>query len=97
MQMAVYMKEVKIIILQLHPDDKYIINEFLKYINSDRPIYKNKKGYVSINIGSTKMANDLIRLGCILRKSLVLKFPSIVSQNLIRHFIRGYMDGDGCI
>lgn len=89
----------KIVILQLHPDDKYIINEFLKDINSDRPIYTDKKGYVSTCIGNTKMANDLINLGCVPRKSLILKFPSeeIVPQNLIRHFIRGYMDGDGCI
>lgn len=89
----------KIVIIQLHRDDKYLLKEFLKDINSDTPIYVNKKGYVSINIGSTKMANDLIKLGCLPRKSLVLKFPSekIVSCNLIKHFIRGYMDGDGCI
>ena len=30
-------------------------------------------------------------------KSLVLKFPLGLSKNLIRHFIRGYFDGDGCI
>lgn len=45
------------------------------------------------------MANDLINLGCIPRKTLVLKFPneSTVPKQLIKHFIRGYMDGDGCI
>ncbi|MCM1990188.1 NUMOD1 domain-containing DNA-binding protein [Oceanirhabdus seepicola] len=89
----------KKIIIQLHPDDKYILEELLNDINSDRPIYVNKKGYVSINIASKEMANDLIKLGCVPRKSLVLKFPSeiIVPCELIKHFIRGYMDGDGCI
>ncbi len=92
-------KNNKSIIIQLHPDDKYILEQLLKDINSNRPIYVNKKGYVSINIRSVKMANDLINLGCIPRKSLVLKFPNenIVSKQLIKHFIRGYMDGDGCI
>ncbi|HAR84094.1 MAG TPA: hypothetical protein DCR69_00020 [Clostridium sp.] len=89
----------KRIIIQLHPDDRYILEQLLKDMNSNRPIYVNKKGYVSVNINSTKMANDLINLGCIPRKSLVLKFPdeNIVPRQLINHFIRGYLDGDGCI
>lgn len=92
-------KNSKNIILELHPSDKYILEELLKDLNSNRPIYVSRRGYVSINICSTRMANDLIKLGCIPRKSLVLKFPNedIVPKDLIRHFIRGYMDGDGCI
>jgi hypothetical protein len=92
-------KNSKRIILQLHPDDVYILEQLLVELNSNRPIHVNNRGYVSINIGSTIMANDLINLGCIPRKSLVLKFPSedIVPKHLLMHFIRGYMDGDGCI
>jgi len=43
------------------------------------------------------MKDDLIALGCIPRKSLLLKFPTSnqVPEHLIRHFIRGYFDGDG--
>lgn len=41
----------------------------------------------------------LCELGCIPNKSLILKFPdeNLVPKNLIKHFIRGYFDGDGCI
>jgi hypothetical protein len=42
----------------------------------------------------------LINLGCTNNKSLTLKFPDkniFKSENLIRHFIRGYFDGDGGI
>lgn len=38
-------------------------------------------------------------MGCVPRKSLILKFPDIEifkDKSLIRHFIRGYFDGDGC-
>lgn len=38
--------------------------------------------------------------GCTPRKSLTLKFPDISifsSKSLVRHFIRGYIDGDGSI
>lgn len=31
------------------------------------------------------------------RKSLVLTFPNYLSKDLIPHFIRGYLDGDGYI
>ena len=30
-------------------------------------------------------------------KSLVVNFPTCVPENLIRHFIRGYYDGNGSI
>lgn len=45
-------------------------------------------------------ANQLISLGCTERKSLTLTFPDISifsDKKLVRHFIRGYFDGDGCI
>lgn len=38
--------------------------------------------------------------GCTPKKSLTLTFPNISifeDMSLIRHFIRGYIDGDGCI
>lgn len=44
--------------------------------------------------------NNLNQKGCIPCKSLKLKFPSISifeSLDLVRHFIRGYFDGDGSI
>jgi intein-encoded DNA endonuclease-like protein len=45
------------------------------------------------------MCRDLIKLGCVNNKSLILKFPNddIIPKHLIRHFIRGYFDGDGCV
>ena len=42
----------------------------------------------------------LIELGCVPNKSLVLQFPSIdlfTDPVLIYSFIRGYVDGDGCL
>lgn len=45
---------------------------------------------------SQKMCDDLIQLGCVPRKSLTLKFPDLDSS-LVKHFVRGYFDGDGCI
>ncbi len=44
------------------------------------------------------LKKDLIKQGCLENKSLILKFPTEeqVPKHLIHHFIRGYIDGDGC-
>ncbi|EKY27011.1 hypothetical protein [Clostridium celatum] len=49
----------------------------------------------SIVINSTRMCEDLIKLGVVPRKSLVMKFPNKISKQLIPAFLRGYIDGDG--
>ena len=43
------------------------------------------------------MAEDLIRLGCVPNKSLVLEWPIGIPDNVVSHFVRGYFDGDGCV
>lgn len=62
----------------------------------------NRKGQsyksCSIQIYNKKICSDLISHGIIERKSLKLKFnQNFHNQELIKHFIRGYFDGDGCI
>lgn len=49
---------------------------------------------------SKHMFNILCSYGCTPKKSLTLKFPDVsifANKSLIRHFIRGYVDGDGCL
>lgn len=83
------------IIIGLHKRDEPHIVKWHQAIQSCLKIH-----YCGDRVASThysaKMCQDLIRLGCIPRKSLKLKFPSL-RQDLIRHFVRGYFDGDGCI
>ena len=49
----------------------------------------------STSIYNDKMAKDLINLGCVPNKSLILEWNAKIPQNLINHFVRGYFDGDG--
>lgn len=49
-----------------------------------------------ILIYSTKMANDLIDKGVFPSKTDKITFPNL-PNDLVRHFIRGYFDGDGSI
>lgn len=92
--------------LSLCVKDKIHLEKFRNSLQSDSPIKERiiklkEKEFkdCEINICNQKICNDLSSLGCIPNKSLVLKFPTekIVPKYLLRHFIRGYFDGDGCV
>ena len=52
---------------------------------------------IGIDINSSRICNDLVNLGFGYKKTYSnLHIPKI-DENLIRHFIRGYFDGDGTI
>lgn len=89
----------------LKSTDDYHLYNFLKCLNHNnikiyyKNIKLNNKIYKSanINLGSKKMAQDLNKQGCTQAKSLTLEFPKKISHDLLKHFIRGYFDGDGHI
>lgn len=91
--------------INLESSDGYIIEKFLQKIESNMPVKLvtfNKLNYKpqnSIQLCSSILSKDLIKLGCMPKKSLILKFPTEeqVPKHLIHHFIRGYFDGDGSI
>lgn len=89
--------------------DKYIIDLFMQYISPDAKLYINKgstfisrgkeytsKPSIKLTIGSSIIVKDLENLGVCSRKTWEeLHIPKI-PKKLIKHFIRGYFDGDGC-
>lgn len=78
-------------------DEKHLV-KFVKSLQSTHPIkYKSVgNGAYRVYITSTEICRDLIKLGCTPRKSLTVKFPRLDSH-LIKHFIRGYSDGNATI
>lgn len=84
--------------LMLSSKDKNHLNKFLKSINSNHPIrdYKNKEHNASRvyirNIALFQSLSVFIKQN----KTTSLTFPEI-NSTLIKHFIRGYFDGDGYI
>lgn len=86
--------------ITLHSKDKKTLEQFKKSIKSTNPITdvsSNGRQLHRIIMSSQKTVNDLISHGCVKQKSLILKPPIGVPQELIHHFIRGYFDGDGSI
>lgn len=59
--------------------------------------YTNSKESYVLNFSNKHMADKLRKFGiCLNRKIKMKDFPSI-PDDLIRHFLRGYFDGDGTI
>lgn len=89
--------------------DKYILEYFNNKIYSgEKPLnYREsrpKKGtdYVCkplwrFQIDSSKICKDLISAGLIQNKSLTKKFPNCLLDENIKHFIRGYFEGNGSV
>ena len=86
-------------------DDKEHMEKFAKAIGYNKELHvtkADKYGHTRCRVclSSEILWRQLNSLGCTPRKSLTLKFPDediFKSKDLIRHFIRGYFDGDGCI
>jgi len=76
-------------------DSNYIIDDGLEILKVKGREYKCY--YSVLCIYNTKLVKDLFNLGCVENKTFKLNFPDFLDKNLIRHFIRGYFDGDGCI
>ncbi len=82
----------------LKAEDKPHLEKFKQCIESDHKISEYlKKNTVQILITRSNMVNDLIKHGCLRNKSQKdLHIPNI-REDLIKHFIRGLFDADGCI
>lgn len=83
--------------IALNSRDEATLRFILKELG-DGTLYKDRD-CKKIIIFNDEIVNNLIRLGCIPKKSLVLEFPTEeqVPKEFIHHFIRGYFDGDGSI
>ena len=65
--------------------------------NINHYIHKDGRTGVIVQITSDYLCDRLIALGCTQKKTLVIRFPSQVPWETMRHFLRGYTDGDGCL
>lgn len=71
-------------------------SQFMKYTG----VIKQDSYRCRFLLRNKHLWNTLNNYGCTPKKSLILKFPNkniFKSEDLLRHFIRGYFDGDGCI
>lgn len=88
--------------IQLARRDEEILHKFKRDIKATNPIYQTvEDGHekCGFNISSEKLYRDLMKQGVNHNKTFNCKFPTKeqVPECLKRHFIRGFMDGDGWV
>lgn len=93
--------------LELKVEDKYIIERLTRALGSDNPVKEcktNKRrgefkmkhnAYNAFN--SKQLFDDLGEYEIVPNKSLTLKNLPNIDRKLMRHFIRGFFDGDGTV
>jgi len=88
--------------ISLQEKDKEILEKLKKDIKYSGPLYYlkkqgNRSNQFSLNIVAKELSQDLVILGYPKNKTYKVVFPEYLEQSLVRHFIRGLFDGDGCI
>ena len=95
--------------MELMFEDKYILEQMALDLKSDlKPKeyyndtshfegYNKPKHTAYIMFSSKKMGEDLVKLGVVPNKTFILKSLPNIPDNLMKHFIRGYFDGDGSV
>ena len=86
--------------LTLQEQDKEHLEKLKKFLGCNNKISydKNNNSY-RLSFCCAEIAADLQKLGCVPQKSLILTFPndSQVPPEFKKDFMRGYVDGDGCL
>lgn len=74
--------------------------EHLQHIQAamaaEQRLVVRKDGCYTFRVGNYQIWHDLYRLGGRPAKSLIAEVP-FVPQELVHHFVRGFVDGDGCL
>lgn len=91
--------------LSLKEDDKEILIRLNNLLQPSKPLryveYKttNSANQYRLVIANKHISKRLVELGCGKAKTYSLIFPSEkqVPKYLVRHFVRGYFDGDGWV
>ena len=86
-----------LVCITLQEKDRYILNEFIKQIRSNKKPASDSRGCYSIQVYSDTMVNDLKKYGLAERKSLKTIFPTNIDKRFYKDLLRGMIDGDGSI
>lgn len=78
--------------------DEDVLQQFKKELKTEAPIRRIEKPFSAyvLAISCKKLCQHLINQGCVPNKTRVIQVPKL-RNDLYRHFIRGFFDGDGCL
>lgn len=78
--------------------DKDHLENIRNLLKSSKPLlYAPKTKSYRLIVNNKKICRRLMELGVTPRKSLTVKFPEFITKEQLPHFLRGVIDGDGCV
>lgn len=86
------------LVFNLSIKDKVLLEKFCKEINlsiEKIQIQNTRKHIVELQISSKEIVSDLGKLGCVNKKSLIIRLPNLGTRELDLSFLSGFFDGDG--
>lgn len=92
--------------IELQGSDDNHLRKFNKFMNGNAAIYyRDRKSphsencftVCSIMFSGKDLVENLKNKGCVPNKSFIIEFPEFIEGDLMRHFIRGYFDGNGSL
>ena len=94
-------KDSRRITLTISLKDECIVDEFIKFVGANKSVkkyygpYKTCGKTVTLTITNQSFTNNLVKHGCVNKKSKIIKFPKFDKISLNLAFLLGYYDGDG--
>lgn len=96
-----HITERNAVTLSLNEDDKNLLHRLNNLLQPLKPLqYVNinsGRGQYRLTIQNKKISKRMLELGLVKAKTHKIIFPEWIDKKLIRHFVRGYFDGDGCV
>ncbi|MGL4847912.1 MAG: LAGLIDADG family homing endonuclease [Clostridium sp.] len=85
--------------IELSNKDRYILEKFQECLDLKDKVKYTRKNCSVLRIHSKKMFDDLNRWGIVPQKTKheTMKKLNFLDKDVIRHFIRGFFDGDGWV
>jgi intein-encoded DNA endonuclease-like protein len=91
--------------IKLQDRDVHILETMKKYMKSNHKLYLRKysdknpkwRDQYLLRIFDPRLSVSMEKIGIPKNKTFKLKFPTWLNDELTRHFIRGFFDGDGSL
>ncbi len=97
-------KNSNAIMIRLQERDSGILEKFRSKLEAEQPLRfidysedNTRQNQYLLQINNKHIAESLYKYGVIPNKEFKVEYPSFLNKELIPHFIRGYVDGDGFI
>lgn len=84
--------------VSLKEADREHVATLASFLDSNRPLYHDKRlRAIKMDVTHAYLAKRLVKLGIVARRPNHVSMITATPPRMIRHLLRGFWDGDGCV